>query len=269
MGEGRALWHHGPVPSPSAAGVPRVSRVSVALAELEELVAANPVPGSPLPSEAELVERLGLSRLTVREAMTAMQARGLIDVRQGRRPVVAATRSKPLQDFFQAAVRRDARGALDLLEIREAIEIQAASLAAARASRAQVTALEHALALMRDREDAPPDDYNEADVLFHESLVAAAGNQLLSLLVEGLAQPLRDSRLLSYRGHVRRGAPVSGAVQEHEAILAAVRDHSPARAAEAMRTHLRATSRDLREVLSSTTEPDPAADVRAGGDAHA
>lgn len=237
--------------SPDTAGVRTATRSARVVSGLEDLVFGDLAPGSPLPSEPELAVRFGVSRLTVREAVKVLQARGVLEVAQGRRPHVAHPSSAPIGAYFAAAVRRDPRGAIDLLEVRRALEIQTATLAADRATPADLAAMESALADLA-ADAGTPGDFNLADVRFHESLAAATGNQVLRFLLEGLAEPLRASRLLSYRGHVARGVPISDVIDQHRAILDAVRGRDPARAARAMHYHLASTERDLRSGLAAT-----------------
>jgi GntR family transcriptional repressor for pyruvate dehydrogenase complex len=127
------------------------------VARIEELVLGELSPGTELPSESELAAEMGVSRLTVREATKSLQARGLLEVRQGRRPVVAHLTAGPIGDFFSTAVRRDPRRLLDLLDVRRALEVHIASLAAANPSRAAVSVIETALITMRDAAAEGPD----------------------------------------------------------------------------------------------------------------
>jgi GntR family transcriptional repressor for pyruvate dehydrogenase complex len=227
-----------------------------AIAALERIVLEERKPGDTVPSEAELVQRLGVSRLTVREATRALEARGLIEVSKGRRPRVRSPNGSPVGDFFRFAVRRDVNAVLELTEIRLALEVQTAELAAGRASRAAITAMQAAIDAMAtgvDDEDA----FHAADIQFHESLADASGNSLLSQLVEQLAGPLRVSRIYSYRGRQSRGEPLDEVIAAHQAILDNVANHDPAGSAEAMRRHLRATQSDLKASLRAGVSLPP------------
>src|SRR5436189_4264077 len=113
--------------------VDRTSILDSVIEQLEGLIFGGFEPGEALPSEGKLAEDLGVSRLTVREATRTLEARGLLDIRQGRRPTVAAPNSLLLGDFFQIAIRRDPRALLDLLDVRRALEVHIATLAAKRA----------------------------------------------------------------------------------------------------------------------------------------
>src|SRR5512133_4254077 len=98
--------------------VGRASVVDSVIERLEGLVFGRLEPGEALPSEGKLAEALGVSRLTVREATRTLEARGLLEIRQGRTPRVAAPNGALIGDFFKLAVRRDPRALLDLLAVR-------------------------------------------------------------------------------------------------------------------------------------------------------
>jgi GntR family transcriptional regulator, transcriptional repressor for pyruvate dehydrogenase complex len=189
-----------------------------------------------------------VSRLTVREAVKSLQARGLIEVRHGRRPVIAPLSATGIEDFFTTSVRRDPRRVLDLLEVRRALEVHIAGLAAHGVNRSTATAMEDALAGMRDAID-DPEAFNTADIRFHEALAAASGNQILTFLIEAMQEPLQTSRRQSRRGHVARGRPLTEVIDEHARIYDRVVGRDPAGARAAMREHLAQTERSLYAAL--------------------
>ena len=236
--------------------VDRTSVVDSVIERLEGLVFGGIEPGEALPSEGKLAEALGVSRLTVREATRTLEARGLLEIRQGRRPRVAAPNGALVGDFFKIAVRRDPRALLDLLDVRRALEVHIAALAARRATKGNVADMEMSIAAMRAAEDES-EGFHAADVRFHENLAAASGNSLLVFLIEALAGPLRESRLRSFAGHRARGGGIADVIQQHQTILDAVKDGSPKAAAEAMRYHLRQTETDLRTLLRGTAHQEP------------
>jgi GntR family transcriptional repressor for pyruvate dehydrogenase complex len=75
-------------------------------------------------------------------------------------------------------------------------------------------------------------------------------------LIEAFADPLRESRLRSFAGHRARGGGIEDVIQQHQAILDAVKARSAKAAAEAMRYHLAQTERDLREPLQGANDGD-------------
>jgi GntR family transcriptional regulator, transcriptional repressor for pyruvate dehydrogenase complex len=233
----------------------RRSVTDTVVERIEDLLFGELTPGTELPSESDLAAEMGVSRLTVREATKSLQARGLLEVRQGRRPVVAHLSAGPIGDFFTSAVRRDPRRLLDLLDVRRALEVHIAALAAANAGRAAVYVMESALTAMRDVADEGPDAIHDADIRFHEGLAAASGNQMLSFLIEAMEGPLHASRMRSLRGHLARGGTVEDVIEQHARILDRVRARDPDGAAAAMSDHLEQTARDLRAALSLTETP--------------
>jgi GntR family transcriptional regulator, transcriptional repressor for pyruvate dehydrogenase complex len=216
---------------------------------LEHLALAILEPGAELPSESDLAGEYGVSRLTVREAIKALQARGIVEIRRGRRPTVAYPSARPIGDFFASIIRRDPHRLLDLLEVRRALEVHIAALAAHHASRGTVAAMELALDAMRHHPD-DVDAVHAADVRFHEALAAASGNQLLSFLIEAMEAPLHASRLQSLQGHLGRGGTVADVIEQHVRILDRVRARDAAGASAAMREHLAETARDLRAAFA-------------------
>ena len=116
--------------------------------------------------------------------------------------------ARPIGDFFTSVIRRDPHRLLDLLEVRRALEVHIAALAAQHASRGSVDAMELALDAMRHSPD-DLDAVHAADVRFHESLATASGNQMLSFLIEAMEAPLHASRLQSLQGHLSRGGTVA------------------------------------------------------------
>jgi GntR family transcriptional regulator, transcriptional repressor for pyruvate dehydrogenase complex len=231
--------------------VGRGSVLDSVIERLEELVFDSFEPGDTLPAEGKLAEALGVSRLTVREATRSLEARGLLEITQGRRPRVAAPNGALVGDFFKSAVRRDPRALLDLLEVRRALEVHIAVLAAKRATKGDLADMEMSIAAMRTGGDKP-DAFHAADVRFHENLAAASGNRLLVFLIEAFAEPLRESRLRSFAGHRARGGEVDDVIQQHQAILDAVEARNPKAAAQAMRDHLQQTEQDLRAHLQAS-----------------
>jgi len=236
--------------------VDRTSVMDSVIEQLEGLIFGGLEPGEALPSEGKLAEALGVSRLTVREATRTLEARGLLEIKQGRRPRVAAPNGAPVGDFFKIAVRRDPRALLDLLDVRRALEVHIAVLAARRATKGDIADMEMSITAMRAAENES-EAFHAADVRFHENLAAASGNRLLVFLIEAFAEPLRESRLGSFAGHRARGRGIEDVIQQHQTILDAVKGRSPKAAADAMRYHLKQTERDLRALFYGPVQEKP------------
>jgi GntR family transcriptional regulator, transcriptional repressor for pyruvate dehydrogenase complex len=236
------------------------SVVGGVIERLEELIFSALDPGEMLPSEGQLAEALGVSRLSVREATRALEARGLLEISKGRRPRVAVPNGSLVGDFFKSAVRRDPRALLDLLEVRRALEVHIASLAARRASQRHIADLELSIQAMRASEQEF-EAFHTADVRFHENLAVASGNELFVFLIEAFAEPLRASRRRSFAGHQARGGHVDDVIEQHETILDAIKARNPKQAAQAMREHLQQTEQDLRTLMQNANDQLEAAEA--------
>src|SRR5690606_3731913 len=124
---------------------------------------------------------------------------------------------------------------------------------ARNASDAQIDSLEAALQAMAA---APDDDaFTTADLRFHHDITEASGNRMISLLVEGMVDPLKTARLQSLRGYLQGAPDVTGLIEEHRAISTAIGAHDPKAAARAMRKHLATTRRDLLRAFELTPSP--------------
>jgi GntR family transcriptional regulator, transcriptional repressor for pyruvate dehydrogenase complex len=231
---------------------------------LVEMVLGELSPGSSLPSEGELAARFDVSRLTVREAVKMLAGRGLLDVGRGRRALVKEPSGLAFSDFLSTVIQNDPKGLFDLLEFRMSLEVLSATLAAKRASRAGIAALEGALQGMRDAADAGRSGtdaeaseiaFHSNDVGFHEAIAMSSGNRLISYLFEAMAVPLRRSFSLSRRGHDMRGHTVEDTIAAHAAVMAAIREGNPKGAGAAMRAHLEETERDIRTALGARPAP--------------
>ncbi|RAG85163.1 GntR family transcriptional regulator [Streptacidiphilus pinicola] len=160
------------------------------IAQLRAQITSGEWPvGSRIPTEAELVERLGVARNTVREAVRALAHNGLLDIRQGSGTYVLAT-----SELAGVMHRRFAEAEKsEVTELRMALEAAAARLAATRRTAQDLRLLETAL---QRREEAWSSGDAEAFVLndaaFHQAVMAASHNRVLSDLYADLGEVLRE-----------------------------------------------------------------------------
>ncbi|MFC0532757.1 FadR/GntR family transcriptional regulator [Phytohabitans kaempferiae] len=152
----------------------------------ELIVRRGLAPGSPLPTEPELMAELSVSRHPLREAVKALQALGIVDVRHGLGTYVGRLSFAPLEAgvAFHArlSLRGDRREIGDLALIREVLEVGLARQVLARADEADLDTLEHAVAEM-ERAAAEGRHCPEADRLFRETLYAPLRDELVSDLL--------------------------------------------------------------------------------------
>lgn len=163
--------------------------VEQAAQRLRDQITAGHWPvGTKLPGETTLAKTLGVGRSTVREAVRALAGAGLLQPRQGAGVFVIAT--EPTEDW-PTRLRRAA--VADVYEVRAMVEVQAARLAAARRTDADVTAMR--AALERRREAAGGEDdaaFVDADIALHATVIEAAHNPVLTDLFTEFAPALRQ-----------------------------------------------------------------------------
>lgn len=203
------------------------------VARLREFIDAQQLePGDRLMSERELAERLGVSRTSVRQGLTALRVLGLVEIKHG--DGVYLLRSP--RDLIPSLATEIAGSEIDhpmIWEVREAIEVQAARLAARRRSAPDLRAMRKALDLM-ETAVAGGDDGIAEDRRFHHAIVEAAGNPLLRQMTEQLADVIDRTSEASL---TLPGRPIIS-LERHRAILAAIEAQDEAAAAEEMRQHV-------------------------------
>lgn len=203
-----------------------------------EIASGRLLPGARLPTEQRMQAAMGVSRTVVREAVAALRAQGLVVTRQGLGAFVAS-------DGQQRPFRIDPDGlrsigaVLDVMELRMAVEVETAGLAAERATPGQVRAIGAALAATDaaiERNEAAVDE----DFLLHRAIAEATGNAQFKQFLEFLGRfiiPRQSIRVESGLPSARR-AYLEAIQGEHRAICAAIAAKDGAAARAAMRSHL-------------------------------
>lgn len=190
---------------------------------------------SRLPSEFDLCAAFGVSRPVVREALFRLQADGVIVSQRGAGSYV---RKRPSPELVRLAPIGGLAELVRCMELRSALEGDAAYLAAIRRSDDDLKIIASAVKDMRIAFDARQVG-NEADYRFHQAIAVASGNDLFVATLQSLSQQIFDymrvMRSLALASAVTRGQQVQ---REHELILQAIRDQEPEQARDAMREHI-------------------------------
>jgi DNA-binding FadR family transcriptional regulator len=189
--------------------------------------------GERLPPERTLAETLKVSRPSVREALIALEVEGRVEIRGGSGIYVAERRSAPRKSAPPADP-----GPFEILEARLVVEPEVAALAARQPTPALVARLEDALAGMRHA-DASRLDGLEHDRRFHAALAEGAGNAALVLVLNTLWDVRVGPLYVQLESHFHEPPVWQKAIDEHVAILEAVRAGDPKAAKAAMTRHLR------------------------------
>jgi GntR family transcriptional repressor for pyruvate dehydrogenase complex len=221
---------------PVFAPIVRSPRLSdkVAAQLLSSIKSGQLTAGSRLPSERELGEQFGVSRTVIREAISSLAARGVIEVRSGSGAHVAAVNASQVSEQMSLFLR--GRGPIDhakIHEVRTTLEIRTARLAAERATDEDIRELHEQC----DRMEAVGDDAEKAsiaDVEFHRALARATHNELFLVMLDSIGDALLEIRraTLGAPGRLRDG------VAFHLRILDRVAAHDVEGADLAMREHL-------------------------------
>lgn len=206
----------------------------------EAIIAGHLRPGDALPTERELAESLGVSRASVREALRALQAQGLVSASgPPARTVVVPGAAGHARDALVTLLRLNGVCVADLMSFRALLEGEAVAMAAAHPDAPCLADAEAAIADMR-RPDLTVATFDEADVRFHMALVRASGNEAMHLVM----QALRGAVALHLAAHLESredlAATLARLTAEHEAILAAVRAGDGAAAQALIRDHITA-----------------------------
>lgn len=214
---------------------------------VNDILAGRYPANSPLPSETELAEQTGVSRLTVREAVKALAAKQVVRVEHGRGTFVNPASSWSVLDPVLLMARSsydEDRLALPrkLIEARRVVEVAVAELAAQRRTQDDLDQLDRSLAQMR--EAARVSDvaaFVAADIAFHQQVLDAAGNSFITSLFDPLSKILQLTR-----HQTSAHAPVrEHAIAHHQKILDAVRKGTSTKAGRAMRDHMLQTEQDM------------------------
>ncbi|MCX4830585.1 FCD domain-containing protein [Streptomyces sp. NBC_00006] len=216
------------MPAPAKPGATLVQRT---IGRIERSIESGEwAVGDRIPAEGQLVEEFGVGRNTVREAVRALCHTGLLEARRGDGTYVRAA-----SDLNAALQRRLRRAELKhILQVRLAIEREAAPAAAAHRGEADLARILSALlARHRAEESGDPAAYVEKDVEFHRAVVAASGNPLMTELYESIVESVRDS-IASLRPSWTPELPGASA---HDDLADAIARSDPEAAAKAAWAH--------------------------------
>ncbi len=217
---------------------------NTAAEQLRHLIETQQFPrGSRLPSERKLAELLNVSRTMVREAISTLEATGLVEVRHGSGSYVTGEVSlsnlSMIWNTWYIAHRQDL---LHLLQVREALECKAVALATTRAEPELAAYLRDILEEMRDASKRDRlDEVSRLDGQFHGAIIEASGNPILVQLLSSLNAVLADDRVavFSLPGRLERS------LYDHTRIVEAIEQHDPQAAQEALLEHFNSVIRDV------------------------
>ncbi|TCO53581.1 GntR family transcriptional repressor for pyruvate dehydrogenase complex [Actinocrispum wychmicini] len=217
-----------------------------AILRVREMIMSGELkPGDRLPREADLADRLGLSRNSLREAVRALSLVRVLDVRQGDGTYVSSLRASELQGAlsFVLDLHRSEESVLEMLEVRRILEPAATASAALGVTDEDIDELRKLCDATEQAESV--EELVEHDLQFHRRIVAAAGNSYLVQLLDTLAGPTVRVRI--WRGISQAGV-VDRTVAEHRAIVAALAARQPDLARSWATVHVAGVEQWLRDL---------------------
>ncbi|MEV6327363.1 FCD domain-containing protein [Streptomyces sp. NPDC051909] len=216
-----------------------------ALEQILQVVRLGLVPGGErLPAERELADRMGISRVTLREVLKVLQEQGLVESRRGRYGGTFVLQRPQTADEAELRRRIAAVDVEDTLRFREVLETGAAGLCAAHGLSSE--GAERLRAALAATHDAPLDDYRRQDTLLHLTLAELSGSPTLTAQYAAVRATVND--LLDCIPLLVRNLEHSQ--HQHEALVEAVLEGDADAAREVMREHCAGTAALLRGFLT-------------------
>ncbi|KUO70432.1 MAG: GntR family transcriptional regulator [Desulfosporosinus sp. BRH_c37] len=205
-------------------------------------------PGDRLPSERELVERFQVSRASIREAISALEMMGLIEVRAGEgtyiRQVNIDSVVAPLA--WMLFIEKDTD--LELYEVRKILEVQAVGIAAERVQEDELRDMSEVLEVMRM--DLEIDRLGEeADHYFHYAIARATHNKILIRLMNTISDTMQKALKSSRSRLYEDKSSPERLYQEHCSLFEAIKNHNVLMAQQLMLDHLVGVETQLAKYL--------------------
>jgi len=199
--------------------------------------------GDRLPSERDLAERLQVSRASVREALSALEMMGLLEIRSGEGTYIKQVNIDSVVAPLAWVLSMEKDTVLELLEVRKILETQAAVLAAERAESEELMEMREALEEMRH--DLRSERLGaDSDHSFHYAIARGTRNKILIRLMNAISdtmhQTLKASRIKLYESE---GIP-ERLYREHEEIYMAIEAKAPQEACRLMLSHLEGVEKE-------------------------
>jgi DNA-binding FadR family transcriptional regulator len=229
---------------------------------LADIASGDLVPGGAALRETDIAGRFGVSRGVARECVRGLEERGLVSVKPGLGATVTPRDRWAVFDPDVLSALLGARRGGHLLgaylECRRILEVAAVELAAERAREQDLAVLSDSLERMTtgarraSMNPAAEDFFHDADLAFHEALMAATHNAALAAMLAPLWQALRAAR----RALCASGGGFEQSIADHRRILTAVAGRDVGEARAAMREHLAGVERELDEPTGAQPDDD-------------
>lgn len=205
--------------------------------QLKDMISRDELkPGEKLPSERDMAESLGVSRASVREALTTLEAMGILDVRPGDGTFVRQTSSAETFAPLALVLAVERNPGKQLMEVRRVLETESAALAAVRATEENLQRIKESLEKMKSADSVR--HAVEYDLGFHFAIAEATQNTILLRMMNTVADLMHHN----FRTNRERlyTIPENSVkiIAEHEAIYQAILERKPEFARQCMLEHI-------------------------------
>ena len=233
-----------------------------AIERIRDLIASGRLgPGDRLPPEPELAADLGVSRNSLREAVSALSQARVLDVRRGDGTYVTSLAPGLLMSGLSFVMDlMQGQTLLEIFEVRRLLEPAATGLAARRITPDEVAGLWTSLEKLRAATDV--EEQIALDIEFHAAVARSTGNETLCSVLDALST--RGLRARLWRGYTE-GSMMSWALDQHEQIIKALGAGDPMLARAAATVHLAASESWLHRLVLEEAELTGADPVTLGG----
>lgn len=206
-------------------------------------------PGDVLPSEITLAKSFGVSRTVIREAVSRLRFEGIVTSRRGKGIVVLAARSSAARTIPMPTLD-DPASLLNLIEMREGMEADAAALAAERRQASDLEQMERSLAELAEALDTGDTRTGvAADLRFHQAIYAATGNPYYPHVLQTVTEQMFECLEICRTLYATRWSGGRTGHAEHEKLFQAIRSADVEGARASARDHIHNTGQRVRKTL--------------------
>lgn len=227
----------------------KVRLVDQVVEEIQRLIILGRLePGTKLPAERELAERIGVSRTVVREAVHVLVTKGLLTTKHGVGTIVRQTSPENITESINWLLRTHNISLDDLHQVRSILEVENVRQATLQATREDIAQLKRILEEM-GQAVGEAETFADKDAEFHSALAGMTHNPLLLVLLDSISDLIREVRL-SVSGYPHLFSTV---MPDHRRILERVEARDVEGACQAMLLHLE-HARQIQELLLTSRE---------------
>jgi GntR family transcriptional regulator, transcriptional repressor for pyruvate dehydrogenase complex len=226
-------------------------KLSVKIAnQIKELILQGKLrPGEPLPPERKLISILNVSRPSLREALKSLVGMGYLEITQGNRTIVRSLASGRILEPLDLLVKEDVVTALELIEVRKAIEAWNGYHAATRATDEEIAVLERCAAAMEPHLENSDPSFGKNDADFHLEIARASHNKIQTHIMFTIYDLLKNF-IARFYGNMNNVT----IWEQHNRVVEAIKQREPEKTRTAILDHLNYVETTIRNALGANGE---------------